>query len=78
MAIANANPAAGRTQWSRVDGFSGDPVEVGRESMDNGDSENLGSSYGCRPDRRLDLGVAFGARFHGNRNFLRCFVWPRQ
>jgi len=42
--------------------------------MDYGDSENLRKFVWMpRPDSRLHLGVAFGARFHRNRNFLRCF-----
>ena len=42
--------------------------------MDYGDSEDFRKFVWMpRPDRRLDLGVAFGARFDGDRNFLRCF-----
>jgi hypothetical protein len=42
--------------------------------MDYGDSEDFRKFVRMpRPDRRLDLGVAFGARFHRDRHFLRSF-----
>src|SRR5664279_344656 len=73
---ASTMPNAGkeRIRLGTRRGFGFDPVEVGRQAMSNGDSDNLRKFVGMRlADRRLQSGVERRPGLDGDRNFVSCF-----
>ena len=59
---------------SRLGGFVGNPLQIRRKAVDNGDSDDLGKFVGVlRSNRRFDLRIARRLGLDGNGNFLRSF-----
>src|ERR1022692_49168 len=76
--IANAiakRPNKGRhTRSTRARGFCGNPLEVSRQSIGDGDSNDFGKFVGvARQYGRLHLWIQLGAGLDGQRSFVGRF-----